>query len=372
MKVPFSDLHTQYTSIKQEIDNAIASVIAESAFVRGKYVEAFEVDFAKLVSRNHCVSCANGTDALFIAIKSLGLNPGDEVIVPAHSWISTSEIVTLAGGRVVFCDTNVDTYTIDPEAIKEKITTRTVGIIPVHLYGQAADMEPILHIALHYGLWVIEDCAQAHLAMYKGKQVGSFGDAATYSFYPGKNLGAMGDAGAITTDNSELADKMAMFARHGGLKKGSHNIEGINSRLDGMQAAILSVKLMHIVDWTEKRKQLAKSYKTLFPDDIDIDQPFIAENCDHVWHLYVIRSNQRDHLRAFLDKAGISTVVNYPIALPFLPAYRYLNHDPSEFPRAYANQGRVLSIPLYCEMSQEAQNYVVDSIISFLDLTSKS
>src|SRR5664280_2643713 len=241
MKVPFVDLYAQYLSIKPEIDAAIAEVIAQSAFIRGGHVEKFEQAWAATLGMRHCISCANGTDALYITMRGLGLKPGDEVITTAHSWISTTETITQAGGRVVFCDTNNDTFTIDPALIEAKITPRTVGIIPVHLYGQPCDMDVIMAIARKHSLWVIEDCAQAHLARFGGKLVGTFGNAATFSFYPGKNLGAYGDAGCIVTNDDRLADWTATFARHGG--KGEHVIEGVNSRMDGLQAAVLNVKL---------------------------------------------------------------------------------------------------------------------------------
>ena len=227
MKIPFVDLHAQYSSIKAEIDAAIAAVIRDSSYIRGPHVEAFESGWAKATGMKHCISCANGTDAIYIAMKGLGIKPGDEVITTAHSWISTTETITQAGGRVVFCDTDYDTFTIDPAQIEAKITPRTVGIIPVHLYGQAADMDAIMTIANRHKLWVIEDCAQAHLATIAGRQVGTFGNAATFSFYPGKNLGAYGDAGALVTNDSALADWMATYARHGG--KGEHIMEGIIS-----------------------------------------------------------------------------------------------------------------------------------------------
>src|SRR3979411_2346379 len=246
MPVPFADLQLQYQNIKGEIDGAIAAVIQDNAFIRGPYVDAFEREFADTVEIKHCVSCANGTDALYLAMAALKVRPGDEVITTAHSWISTAAMITHAGATPVFCDTDGATFTIDPAAIEAAITPRTVGIISVHLYGQPADMGAIMAIARRHGLWVIEDCAQAHLARYKGQQVGTFGEAATYSFYPGKNLGAMGDAGAIVTNRADLAERMAMLARHGGLTKHQHQIEGINSRLDGLQAAILSATLPHL------------------------------------------------------------------------------------------------------------------------------
>ena len=229
MKVPFVDLHAQYLSIKNEIDAAISDVIAESAFIRGSHVEAFERAWAKTSEVRHCVSCANGTDALQIAMRALGVKPGDEVITTAQSWISTSSMITQSGGRVVFCDADPVTFAIDPAQIESKITSRTVGIIPVHLYGQPAQMDSIMAIARRHGLWVIEDCAQAHLARYRGQLVGTFGNAATFSFYPSKNLGAYGDAGCIVTNDDRLADWMAAFARHGG--KNEHVMEAVNSRI---------------------------------------------------------------------------------------------------------------------------------------------
>src|ERR1041384_4388554 len=260
MPVPYADLQLQYQTIKAEIDDAIAAVIRDNAFIRGPYVDAFEQGFAKAVEVRHCVSCANGTDALYLAMAALKVKPGDEVITTAHSWISTSAMITHAGATVVFADTDDSTFTIDPAAVEAAVTPRTVGIIPVHLYGQPADMDAIMAIARKHDLWVIEDCAQAHLARYKGQQVGSFGAAATYSFYPGKNLGAMGDAGAVVTNDDALAERMATIARHGGLSKHDHRVEGINSRLDGLQAAILSAKLPHLPAWTAQRRRLARAY----------------------------------------------------------------------------------------------------------------
>ncbi|HEV3410699.1 MAG TPA: DegT/DnrJ/EryC1/StrS family aminotransferase, partial [Chthoniobacterales bacterium] len=324
MNVPFVDLHAQYLSIKEEIDAGIADVIAKSAFIRGPYVDAFERAWAETVGAKHCISCANGTDALYIAMRALNLQPGDEVITTAHSWIATSETITQAGGRVVFCDTDDETFTIEPVQIEARITPRTVGIIPVHLYGQPADMDAIMTIARKHGLWVIEDCAQSHLARYKGRLVGSFGDIATYSFYPGKNLGAYGDAGAITTNDSRLADWMATFSRHGG--KGDHVMEGINSRMDGFQGAVLNAKLPHLAGWTKARQRVALRYDELLAAIPGVRTPEVAEGREHVYHLYVIRTEERDALKKHLADAGIATVLNYPRALPFYPAYDYLGH----------------------------------------------
>jgi dTDP-4-amino-4,6-dideoxygalactose transaminase len=363
MKIPFVDLHAQYLSIKQEIDEAIAEVIRETSFIRGPHVDKFEKEFADLVGVKHCVSCANGTDAIYIVMKGLGLKPDDEVITTAHSWISTSETITQAGGRVVFCDTDRETFTIDPSLIEAKITPRTVGIIPVHLYGQSADMDLIMEIAARHKLWVIEDCAQAHLAEYKGRQVGTFGRAATFSFYPGKNLGAMGDAGCLVTNDDKLAEWSALYARHGG--KGDHQIEGINSRLDGLQAAILSVKLPHLRKWTEERRRVAALYDRALAGITQVETPRIAEGRSHVYHLYVIRCDRRDQLKKHLAEHGIPTVLNYPKALPFYPAYAYLGHKTEDFPDAYSNQSRILSLPIYPEMTAEQVATVASAIREF-------
>jgi dTDP-4-amino-4,6-dideoxygalactose transaminase len=364
-KIPFVDLHAQYMSIKPAVDAAIADVIAESAFIRGPHVEEFEQVWAKTLAVKRCVSCANGTDALYIAMRGLGVKPGDEVITTAHSWISTSETITLAGARVVFCDTEYKTFTIDPSQIEAKITPRTVGIIPVHLYGQACDMDAIMAIAKKHALWVIEDCAQAHLARYNGRFVGTFGDAATFSFYPGKNLGAYGDAGCIVTGDNELANWMATFARHGG--KGDHVIEGVNSRLDGLQAAILRVKLPYLPAWTEARRTVAGRYDKLLSGVGDIVTPAIGAARDHVYHLYVVRTDKRDALKKHLTDAGIQTVLNYPKALPFYAAYSYLNARPSDFPVAYANQSRILSLPIYPEITEAMIAFVASEIRDFFD-----
>lgn len=364
-KVPFADLHAQYLSIKKEMDAAIAGVIGSSAFIRGPYVDAFEKEFAALIGAPHCVSCGNGTDSLYIAMRALGVKPGDEVIVPAHSWIATSETVTQAGGTVVFCDTDEDTFTLDPALIEAKITPRTVGIIPVHLYGQAAEMDRIMDISRRHRLWVLEDCAQAHLATCNGRTVGTFGAAGSFSFYPGKNLGAMGDAGALVTADGALAERMAMLARHGGLVKNEHRIEGVNSRMDGLQAAVLSVKMKHLKAWTAMRRRLAGVYDRELSGIEGLDIPITAGGHEHVYHLYVVRHSRRDDLKKFLAERGIETVINYPVALPFLPAYARVGAKPEDFPNAYRHQSSVLSLPLFPEMTEAQQAAVIDAVKTF-------
>ena len=259
MKVPFVDLKAQYQNINKEIDGAIANVISDAAFIGGKYVTEFEHNFATFYGAKHCIGVANGTDAIYIALRMLGIGKGDEVITVANTWISTSETIVQSGAKPVFVDIEPDYLTIDVNKIEEKITSNTKAIIPVHLFGHPVDMDPILELAKKYDLKVIEDCAQAHIAEYKSKRVGLFGDIATFSFYPGKNLGAYGDAGCIVTDNDELAERCRMFANHGSKAKHDHRIHGINSRLDGMQAAILNAKLPFLLEWTKSRRNIAKN-----------------------------------------------------------------------------------------------------------------
>jgi dTDP-4-amino-4,6-dideoxygalactose transaminase len=365
MPVPLADLQLQYENIKAEIDGAVAAVIRDSAFIRGPHVHAFELAFAEASKVKHCVSCANGTDALYLAMTALKVQPGDEVITTAHSWISTSAMITHAGATPVFCDTDGRTFTIDPAAIEAAITPRTVGIIPVHLYGQPADMDAISAIARKHKLWVIEDCAQAHLAIYEGQPIGTFGIAATFSFYPGKNLGAMGDAGAVVTQDDALAERMAMLARHGGLVKHQHQIEGINSRLDGLQAAILSAKLPHLPAWTAARQHAARLYDQGLNKIADVEVPQIAPGRSHVYHLYTIKHPRRDALAAHLHREGVQTTINYPTALPFLPAYDRFKHRPEQFPNAHRDQGQILSLPMFAEITPAQQDEVIGLVRGF-------
>jgi dTDP-4-amino-4,6-dideoxygalactose transaminase len=365
MTIPLVDLHAQYQTIRSEIDTAIADVIRTSAFIHGPYVEAFEDAYASAYGARHCISCANGTDALYIALRGLGAGPGDEIITTAHSWISTSESITHTGAQVVFCDTTPDTFTVDPARLQDRITVRTRGIVVVHLFGQPADMQAIMDIAGKHQLWVLEDCAQAHGARYRGQLVGTFGRAATFSFYPGKNLGAMGDGGCILTNEDALAKFVRLFARHGALVKGDHEIEGINSRLDGLQAAILLAKMRHLTSWTAVRRRLAAVYDRALCDVGDVVTPAVGLNREHVYHLYVIRTSRRDKLRDALKRAGIDTAIHYPTALPFLRPYAYLQHRPSDFPVAGANQSQMLSLPMYPELADSMQALVVDTIRAF-------
>lgn len=361
MKIPFVDLHAQYLSIKEEIDAAIAGVIANTAFIGGRYVQEFERAFAADYGVKHCIPVANGTDAIYIALKMLGVGPGDEVITSAHSWISTSETISQTGARPVFVD--VDEYfVLDAERIEEAITPRTKAIIPVHLYGQPADMTRIMAIADKHGLLVLEDSAQAHYAQWRGQRVGTFGNVATFSFYPGKNLGAYGDAGAIITNDEALATKMRMYANHGALKKHHPLMEGINSRLDGLQAAILSAKLPHIHKWTRARQQVAAWYDELLADIPGVERPRARAGATHVYHLYVIKVDRRDELKAQLRAEGIETAIHYPAALPLLEAYKYLAGTQRPTPKAVENSKRILSLPIYPEQDRGMIEHVVRTL----------
>jgi dTDP-4-amino-4,6-dideoxygalactose transaminase len=309
----------------------------------------------------------NGTDALFITLKTLGIGEGDEVITVANSFIATSEAITLTGAKVVFVDIDPTTYNIDVNQVEAKINAKTKVIIPVHLYGQPADMDPILALARKHGVKVIEDCAQAHGARYKGRSIGTMGDAATFSFYPGKNLGAYGDGGAIVTNNDEFALKAKMFANHGRVEKYDHAMEGVNSRLDGLQAAILNVKLAHLPQWTEARRRHAYLYNRLLSHP-GVTKPTEIGDVIAVYHLYVIRvkRERRDSLQKHLLAKGISTGIHYPIPLPKLKAYAYLKHTESDFPRATAAAGEIVSLPMYAELDEAKIAFIAEQVNTFL------
>ncbi len=362
-KVPFVDLSSQYVSIKDEIDRAISDVIEKSAFVGGPFVHAFEAAFARFCGVKHCVGVGNGTDALFIALRALGIGRGDEVITVANSFIATSEAISLTGARVRFVDIGPGTYNIDPQRIEREIGAKTKAIVPVHLYGQPADMDPILEVARRHGLRVIEDAAQAHGAIYDGRPVGSIGDVACFSFYPGKNLGAYGDAGAIVTQDDELAVKIRMIANHGRIDKYDHQIEGVNSRLDGLQAAVLQVKLRHLPAWTTRRRANAASYSELL-QSTNVTTPVEPKNVKAVYHLYVVRikNGHRQKVQEHLKSKGIATGVHYPIALPNLKAYSYLNHSIADFPNATEASMQCLSLPMFPELTAAQIAYVCEQL----------
>lgn len=366
MKIPFVNLKIQYESIKDSVDKSIKNVIDESAFIGGKYVKNFETEFSKLYDFSNCVSVANGTDSLFIILKMLGIGKNDEVITVANSWIATSEAITLTGAKPIFVDVDAY-YTIDVNKIESKISNRTKAIIPVHLYGQSCDMDIIIEIAKKYNLHIVEDCAQAHFSEYNGKKLGTFGIANSFSFYPGKNLGAYGDAGCILSSSFEFAQKCRKYANHGALVKHNHDIEGLNSRLDGLQAAILSAKLPYILDWTDNRITNAAYYNNLLSSIEGVEIPLARVNSKHTYHLYVIKTLYRDQLAAYLKKYGIETVIHYPTPLPFLKAYKYLELNEKDFPNVLENQKKILSLPLYPELSFDEIDYIVTTIKNFFN-----
>ena len=362
MNVPFVDLHAQYESIKTEIDTAIHNVIRDTAFIGGsnnKYVQNFEEAFKAYLGIDDVMTCANGTDSLEILLSAYGIGKGDEVIVPAMTWISTAEAVNTVGATPVFVDIEAEYYTINPALIEAKINANTKAIIPVHLYGQPADMDAIMAIAAKHNLIVIEDCAQSHGAMYKGKMVGTIGHASSFSFYPGKNLGAYGDAGCMATNDKAIAETCRMIANHGQKGKHNHLIPGRNSRLDGIHAAILSVKLPFLPKWTEERIAVAAYYENNFKDIVVT--PATRPGCQHVFHLYVIQTEDRAQVVKELKEKGIETAVHYPTALPFLPVYATSETQPSDYPVAAVFQHRILSIPMYPELGQSQQDWVIQS-----------
>ena len=370
MQIPLVDLKAQYQSIKEEIDAAIADVISKSAFVGGPFVKSFEEAFAEFCNVKHCVGVGNGTDALFLALKALGIRQGDEVITAANSFIATSEAITMTGAKVAFVDIDPNTYNMDPnkleDYLKKRLTPTPKAVIPVHLYGQPADMDTILEIARKHNLKVIEDAAQAHGAEYKGRQIGSIGDVACFSYYPGKNLGAYGDGGAIVTNDEELAAKVRMMANHGRSQKYNHEFEGVNSRLDGLQAAILNVKLKHLPEWTEHRRQNAYSYN-IHLKDTQLITPFEIHDVKAVYHLYVVRlkNGNRQALQDHLKSNGISSGIHYPIALPNLQAYKYLDQNRNDYPEATKASQGIISLPMYPELTETNIQSITEEIKQF-------
>lgn len=362
--IKFLDLSAQYNSIKAEIDDAVGRVISESAFVGGHYVEAFERDFAAWIGSPHCVGVANGTDAIEIAIEALDLPKGSEIIVPGNSFIASSESVTRSGHRVVFADVDNGCYTLDPQSVRSKLSARTAALIAVHLYGHPCDMDPLGEIAAENGLKIIEDCAQAHGAEYKGRRVGTIGDVATFSFYPGKNLGAYGDAGAIVTSSEPLARRARMIANHGRVARYQHEFEGRNSRLDGIQAAVLSTKLRHLDGWTEHRIKVADRYLDRLNGISQLCLPQRRNWAKQVYHLFVVRAERRDGLATYLADNDIQTGVHYPVALPKLQAYAHRNQA-SEDMFVNRSDATLLSLPIGEHLSMEEVDCVARTVRTF-------
>lgn len=366
MKIPLVDLKAQYESIKDEIGEAIQRVLDSMQFILGEEVIRFEEEFAKFCNVKYCVGVNSGTDAIYLALRALSIGEGDEVITVSHTFIGTVEPIGLVGAKPVFVDIDPDVYTIDVRKIEEVITVRTKAIVPVHLYGYPADMEPIIQIAQKYGLEIIEDCAQAHGAEYEGKKVATIGDIGCFSFFPGKNLGAYGDGGAAVTNNEEVFKKVKMLRNHGRLKKYEHEFEGTNSRLDTLQAAILRVKLKHLEQWTERRIEKAKVYDELLKEVDEVIIPKVLPEAKHVYHLYVIRVKNRDKVQQRLKEKGIATGIHYPIPLHLQPAYKYLGYKEGDFPVTERLTREILSLPIYPELTKEQQFLIVNALKEFV------
>ena len=362
MKIPFVDLSAMHRSLEPELLEVFTRVLRSSAFVLGPEVKQFEQAFAAYVGTEHCVALTNGTAALHLTLVALDIRPGDEVITVAHTFIATAEAISAVGARPVFVDIDPVSYTMDPALLERAITARTRAIMPVHLYGQTADMDAILEIANRHAIPVIEDACQAHGAEYKGRKAGSLGVAGCFSFYPGKNLGACGEGGAVTTDDAELAHRIRMWRDHGSRQKYVHQFPGLNMRMDGVQGGILSVKLKHLDRWNEQRRQAAAQYHEALAGS-DIILPTELPWGQHVYHLYVIQADDRDALRLRLDAAGIESGLHYPIPLHLQEAYRSLGYQQGGFPVTEAVVSRILSLPMYPGISTDAVARVAEEIM---------
>ncbi len=362
MKVPFLDLKAQYRAIKEEVDTAILTVVENTAFAGGPFVKAFEDDFAQFCGTKHCVGVSSGTSALWLALNAVGIGKGDEVITAANTFIATAEAISFCSAKPVFVDVDEQTYNMDPWSLEAAITHRTKAVIPVHLFGQMADMDAIMKIARKYNLYVIEDASQAHGAEYQGKRAGSIGDIGCFSFYPGKNLGAYGEAGGIVTNNDEWAEKMRIFRDHGQSKKYYHDIVGWNARMDGIQGGVLSVKLKYLEKWTEMRRRNAALYNELLADDERFITPTEAEYGKHVYHIYAIRSKERDQLIRELAEKEVFCGIHYPVPLHLQQAYYFLGYREGVFPVAERCAAEYLSLPMFAELSEKQIHHVVKSL----------
>ena len=367
MKVPFLDLKAQYESIRGEIAEAIQQVLDRTAFAGGPFVAQFEKEFAAFCGTQFAAGVGSGTDALWMALLGLGIGPGDEVITVPDTFIATAEAISYCGAKPVFVDVDPATYNMDPTKLEAAITGKTRAIIPVHLFGQMADMDPILAIARKHRLFVVEDASQAHGAEYKGRKAGSIGDAGCFSFYPGKNLGAYGEAGAVVTGNEELDRKMRMLRDHGQAKKYHHTMVGWNARMDGIQGAVLSVKLRHLDAWTENRRRNARIYDELLKGIAGVAAPVEAGCGKHVYHIYAIRVPGRDRMIAALAEQDIHCGIHYPIPLHLLDAYKSLNLGKGSFPVAERSAAEFVSLPMYPELTPAQIDRVAGGIATFLE-----
>jgi len=365
MKVPFLDLKPVYAELKDELDSAYQRVMDSGWFIMGRELVAFESEFANFCGAKYCVGVGNGLEALHLIIRAMGIGKGDEVIVPANTYIATWLAVSQAGARPVPVEPDERTYNLDPARIEEAINSRTRAILPVHLYGQPADMDPINEIAAQYGLRVIEDAAQAQGALYKGRRAGSLSDAAGFSFYPGKNLGALGDAGAVVTDDAEVADRVRVLRNYGSRVKYDNEIKGFNSRLDELQAAFLRVKLARLDEWNSRRKQLVSDYLNQLEGVAGLRTPFVPAQIEPAWHLFVVRHDDRPRLQTYLRDAGIETLIHYPCPPHLQLAYADLGYGPSDFPLSKCLSDEVLSLPLGPHLSGNELDYIVSKLSSF-------
>ena len=359
--IPLVGLFDQYQTIKSEVDAAIENIITKSAFVGGEEVRNFEKEFAAYCEAKACVGVGNGTDALYLTLRALGIGAGDEVITVAHTFIATSEAVSMTGATPIFIDVLDDTMLMNPSLIEAAITPRTKAIIPVHLYGQSCDMDAIMEIARKHGLKVVEDAAQAHGGRWRGQRVGSIGDAATFSFYPGKNLGAFGDGGAVVSQDEGLIERIRMLANHGRLEKYTHKMEGVNSRLDGLQAAILRVKLRYLDEWNQKRRAHADFYlESLSPSEFRPQT--VNPNAEPVWHLFVVRLAEREALQKKLKDEGIATGIHYPVPLHVQPAYQDRKIPAGSLPVTERVANEVVSLPMYPELTETQLDSIVNAM----------
>ncbi|MCK4403801.1 MAG: DegT/DnrJ/EryC1/StrS family aminotransferase [candidate division Zixibacteria bacterium] len=364
MQVNFVDLKAQYQTIKPEIDTAIGDVISNTAFVLGKAVADFEKNFASYCETKHCIGINSGTSALIMAMKALEIGEGDEVITTPNTFIATAEAISFAGATPVFVDMEDKSYNLDPIKLEKAITGKTKAIIPVHLYGQPADMDPILQIAVKKGIPVVEDAAQAHGALYKGKKTGSLAMVGCFSFYPGKNLGAYGEGGAVTTNSDEIAQKVKMLRDHGSSKKFYHEFIGNNCRLEGIQGAVLSVKLNHLDKWNDGRRKNADLYRKYLAKTslkVSEEMPYAK----HVYHVFCVRVKDREKLIDFLKQKGIFTNIHYPIPIHLQNAYRFLGYKKRSFPVTEGCMDEILSLPMFAELTEEQIKYTTDCIKEF-------
>ncbi|OGG99689.1 MAG: erythromycin biosynthesis sensory transduction protein eryC1 [Candidatus Lambdaproteobacteria bacterium RIFOXYD1_FULL_56_27] len=363
--IPFVDLQSQYKALKKEIDPAVEAVMTQCNFILGQPVAEFEKAFAAFCGAKYCVAVASGTDAMFLALKAVGVGPGDEVITVANTFVATTLAVTYNGAKPVLVDHDAKSYNLDPKLIEKKITKKTKAIVPVHLYGQLADMDAILGIAKKHGLTVVEDACQAHGAERGGKRAGSFGAAAGFSFYPGKNLGAYGDGGGITTNDEALYNQLVLLRGYGSPKKYHHEFIGYNSRLDTMQAAILKVKLAYLDGWNQARAKAAGLYNQKLKGVGDLVCPDLGDPKSHIFHLYVVRTQQREALMKHLGERGVGVGIHYPIPIFRLGAYQDQNYDPAEFPNADLFKDQILSLPMFPEITEAQINEVVGAVKDF-------